>query len=46
MLAAEEKAARLPVVMTVPLIIFVLPALFIVVMGPGVLDIIDAFVRL
>ena len=46
MMAAEAKAARLPVIMTVPLIIFVLPALFVVVMGPGILDIIDAFSRL
>ena len=46
MMAAEAKAARLPVIMTVPLIIFVLPALFVVVMGPGILDIIDAFSRM
>ncbi len=46
MMAAEAKAARLPVIMTVPLIIFVLPALFVVVMGPGILDIVDAFSRM
>lgn len=41
LLRAEEKAARLPATMTVPLILFVLPALFIVLMGAAVLDIID-----
>ena len=32
---AEEKAARLPATMTVPLILFILPTLFIVLMGPA-----------
>lgn len=41
MLRAEEKAARLPAVMTVPLIVFILPALFVVLMGAAILDIID-----
>jgi tight adherence protein C len=44
MLRAEEKAARLPAIMTIPLIIFILPALFVVVMGPAVLSIADSFV--
>ena len=39
MLRAEEKAARLPAIMTVPLIVFILPALFVVLMGPAILDI-------
>jgi tight adherence protein C len=41
MLRAEEKAARLPAIMTVPLIMFVLPALFVVLMGPAALTIMD-----
>ena len=41
MMRAEEKAARLPAIMTVPLILFILPALFVVLMGPGVLRIMD-----
>jgi tight adherence protein C len=44
MLKAEEKAARLPAIMTVPLIIFILPALFVVVMGPAILSIADSFI--
>src|SRR5947207_419643 len=40
---AEEKAARLPAMMTVPMILFILPTLFIVLMGPAALGIIDTF---
>lgn len=40
---AEEKAMQIPVKVVFPLILFILPVLFIVVMGPGVLGIIEAF---
>lgn len=40
---AEEKAARLPAMLTVPMMVFILPPLFIVLLGPAVLDIIDNF---
>jgi hypothetical protein len=43
MFRAEEKAARLPALMTVPMIVFILPTLFIVLMGPAALGIIDTF---
>jgi tight adherence protein C len=43
MMRAEEKAARLPAIMTVPLILFILPTLFIVVIGPAACSIGDAF---
>ena len=43
MMRAEEKAARLPAIMTVPLILFILPVLFIVILGPAACDISDAF---
>ena len=36
---AEEKAARLPVLMTIPLICLLLPALVLVIMGPAILKI-------
>jgi len=42
MLRAEEKAARLPAMMTVPMIVFILPPLFIVLIGPAILRVIDA----
>ncbi|WP_424931987.1 type II secretion system F family protein [Amaricoccus macauensis] len=44
MMRAEEKAGRLPATMTVPMMIFILPALFIVLIGPAVLDIMDKFI--
>lgn len=43
MMRAEEKAARLPAIMTVPLILFILPSLFIVILGPAACSINDAF---
>lgn len=43
MMRAEEKAARLPAIMTVPLIMFILPTLFIVILGPAACSIADAF---
>ncbi|NNE85257.1 MAG: type II secretion system F family protein [Alphaproteobacteria bacterium] len=42
MMKAEEKAARLPAVLTVPMIIFIMPALFVVLIGPGALRTVDA----
>lgn len=42
LMRAEEKAARLPAIMTVPLIMFVLPPLFIVIIGPAILRFIDS----
>jgi tight adherence protein C len=44
MLRAEEKAGRLPATMTVPMMMFILPALFIVLIGPAILDIMDNFI--
>jgi tight adherence protein C len=43
MMRAEEKAARLPAIMTIPLILFILPVLFIVILGPASCSIADAF---
>lgn len=43
MMKAEEKAARLPAIMTVPMILFILPPLFIVLIGPAILRSQDAF---
>ena len=43
MMRAEEKAARLPAIMTVPLILFILPTLFVVILGPAACSISDNF---
>ena len=41
LLRAEEKAARLPATLTVPMIVFILPVLFIVLVGPAVISVMD-----
>jgi tight adherence protein C len=41
LLKAEEKAARLPATLTVPMIVFILPVLFIVLVGPAVIKVMD-----
>jgi tight adherence protein C len=43
---AEEKAARLPAMLTVPMIIFVLPPLFVVLIGRAILNTMDAFTNM
>ena len=37
--AAEAKAARLPVLMTLPLMLFLMPSFFIIVLGPAIISI-------
>ena len=39
---AEAKAARLPVLMTVPLIFFLMPAFFLIVLGPAIVNIMNS----
>ncbi|MCB5200634.1 type II secretion system F family protein [Loktanella sp. TSTF-M6] len=45
LMAVEEQAARLPVLMTLPLIFCIMPAVFVVLLGPAVLNIIDNIMR-
>jgi tight adherence protein C len=40
---AEEKAMQIPVKVIFPLILFILPTLFIVLLGPAVVDIVGMF---
>ncbi len=44
MLRAEAKAAKLPATLTVPLIVFILPTLFVVLLGPAACKVADDFV--
>ncbi|MEM9965651.1 MAG: type II secretion system F family protein, partial [Asticcacaulis sp.] len=39
--AAEKKAAALPAQLTVPMIVFFLPVLFVVILGPVILKVMD-----
>lgn len=41
----EARAARLPVLLTVPMILFILPCVFMIVGGPAMLQVIRAFHR-
>lgn len=41
----EERAARLPVLLTMPMILFILPCVFLVVGGPAVLRAMDTMAR-
>lgn len=46
MMRAEEKAARLPAVLTVPMIVFILPPLFIVLLGPAIIKTMDTIAKM
>jgi len=46
LMRAEEKAARLPAILTVPMILFILPCLFIILLGPAIFRIVDAFTKM
>ncbi len=39
LMLAEQKAGRLPVMMTVPLILFLLPSLFLIILGPAIVSV-------
>ena len=39
---AEERAVRLPTLLTIPMIMFILPCLFIVLIGPAVLQMMES----
>ena len=41
MMRAEEKAARLPATLTVPMMVFILPPLFTVLVGPAIIQVMD-----
>jgi tight adherence protein C len=39
----EEKASRLPALMTIPVMIFIMPTIFLIIGGPAALRLIDTF---
>lgn len=43
---AEEKAQQVPVRMMIPLVLFILPCLFIVILGPAGIQIADTFANM
>jgi tight adherence protein C len=46
LMKAEEKAAKLPATLTVPLILFILPTLFIVLIGPAIIRVLDQMAKM
>ena len=46
LMKAEEKAAKLPATLTIPMVIFIMPALFIVLIGPGIIQAVDSFSKM
>lgn len=38
----EERAARLPVLLTIPMVLFILPCIFLVVGGPAIVQVLEA----
>jgi tight adherence protein C len=45
MIALEERGAKLPALLSLPLILFIMPAVFVVVVGPAILSIMESFGR-
>jgi tight adherence protein C len=43
---AEARAQKAPVKMLIPMILFIFPSLFIILLGPGVLQLIDNFSKM
>ncbi len=43
--AMEEKANRLPALMTVPVMLFIMPTIFLIIGGPAALKLIDIFFK-
>jgi tight adherence protein C len=45
MMELEERANRLPAFMTLPVIVFLMPTIFLIVGGPAALRLLDSFLR-
>jgi tight adherence protein C len=43
---AEERAQKAPIKMLIPMVFFIFPSLFIILLGPGILQIIDHFLKM
>jgi len=43
LIALEERANKMPVLLTIPMVLFVLPSVFLIIGGPSALRLIDAF---
>jgi tight adherence protein C len=39
----EEQASRLPALMTIPVMLFIMPTIFLIIGGPAALTLMDTF---
>ena len=46
LLKLEEQANRMPVLLTIPMIVFILPSIFLIIGGPAVLKVLDVFAQM
>jgi tight adherence protein C len=44
-LRLEERAARLPALMTLPMVFFILPCVFLIIVGPAMMQLVSVFAR-
>jgi tight adherence protein C len=42
---AEERAAKVPVKLVIPLVLFIFPSLFVVLLGPAMISIYKAIIE-
>ncbi len=43
LLMLEEQASKLPALMTIPVIVFIMPTIFLIIGGPAIIQLIDIF---
>lgn len=43
LLEAEERAAKLPTLLSLPMMLFIFPCIYIVILGPAIINILDIF---
>ena len=43
LMTAEERAAKLPVLLAAPLVLFIFPSLFIIILGPAIINVMSHF---
>jgi len=43
LLKAEEKASKLPALLTLPMMLFIFPCIYIIILGPAIISVVDHF---
>ena len=45
LLKLEERANKMPVLLTIPMIVFIMPSVFLIIGGPAFLHLMDIFFK-